>query len=185
MNNKKVRVSFQKLGLTLHPIGAMVLCLTVGGLAEAEQLPREAVLPLALAQKAAAAALAKCEEGGYKVSVAVADRGGNLKVLLRGDGAGPHTTDSSFRKAYTAASLRRSTLHLAELITKVPGIQALRDMNDKILILGGGLPIELEGEVVGGIGVGGAPGGHLDEACAAAGLAGLGKPQEPSPENGK
>ena len=113
MNNKKFRVSFQKLGLTLHLIGAMALCLTVGGLAEAEQLPREAVLPLALAQKAAAAALAKCEEGGYKVSVAIADHGGNLRVLLRGDGAGPHTTDSSFRKAYTAASLRRSTLELA------------------------------------------------------------------------
>ena len=152
--NKSGRLS----SLNLCLMGAMVLGVTGGGLAEAEQLPREAVLPLALAQKAAAAGLAKCEEGGYKVSVAVADRGGNLKVLLRGDGAGPHTTDSSYRKAYTAASLRRSTLHLAELITKVPGIQALRDMNDRILILGGGLPIELEGEVVGGIGVGGAPG---------------------------
>ena len=182
MNNKKFRVSFQKLGLTLHLIGAMALCLTVGGLAEAEQLPREAVLPLALAQKAAAAALAKCEEGGYKVSVAIADHGGNLRVLLRGDGAGPHTTDSSFRKAYTAASLRRSTLELAELIAKVPSIQALRDMNDRILILGGGLPIELEGEVVGGIGGGGAPGGHLDEACAAAGLAILGKSQHAKPQ---
>ncbi|MDE0145657.1 MAG: heme-binding protein [Nitrospira sp.] len=185
MNNRKIHVSFQKLVLTLNLIGAMVLRLTIGGLAQAEPLPKEAMLPLALAQKAAAEALAKCEEGGYKVSVAVADRGGNLKVLLRGDGAGPHTTDSSFRKAYTAASLRRSTLHLAELIAKVPSIQALRDMNDKILILGGGLPIELEGEVVGGIGVGGAPGGHLDEACAAAGLASLGKLQAPSPENAK
>lgn len=93
----------------------------------------------------------------------------------------PLVTDSSFRKAYTAASLRRSTRHLAELITKVPGIQALRDMNDRILILGGGLPIEIEGEVVGGIGVGGAPGGHLDEACAAAGLAVLGISPGPKP----
>ena len=176
MNKKHARVSCQKSGLKLYLTGAMALCLTAGGLVQAEQLPREAVLPLALAQKAAAAALAKCEEGGYKVSVAIADRGGNLKVLLRGDGAGPHTTDSSFRKAYTAASLRRSTLELAELIAKVPSIQALRDMNDKILILGGGVPIELEGEIVGGIGVGGAPGGHLDEACATAGLASLGKP---------
>ena len=185
MNKKKFHISCQKPGLTRHLIGAMVLCLTIGGLAQAEPLPKEAVLPLALAQKAAAAALAKCEEGGYKVSVAVADRGGNLKVLLRGDGAGPHTTDSSFRKAYTAASLRRSTLELAELIAKVPSIQALRDMNDRILILGGGLPIELEDEVVGGIGVGGAPGGHLDEACVAAGLASLGKLRAPKPANGR
>ena len=205
MKKKNVHVSCRKSSLKLRLIVAMVLGVTAGGLAQAESLPKEvvesllnigqilggfpqaeslpkeAVLPLALAQKAAAAGLAKCEEGGYKVSVAIADRGGNLKVLLRGDGAGPHTTDSSFRKAYTAASLRRSTLELAELIAKIPSIQALRDMNDRILILGGGLPIELEGEVVGGIGVGGAPGGHLDEACAAAGLASLGKPQAPKP----
>ena len=152
------------------------MSITTGGLvpAQAQPLHKETVLPLALAQKAAAAGLAKCEDDGYHVSVAVADRGGNLKVLVRGDGAGPHTTDSSFRKAYTAASMRRSTQHLAELLTKIPSIQALRDMNDKILILGGGLPIEIEGEVVGGIGVGGAPGSHLDEACAAAGLASIG-----------
>lgn len=185
MTKGNVHVPRRKIGLTLYLMGAMVLCLTGGGLAQAEHLPRETVLPLALAQKTAAAGLAKCEEGGYKVSVAIADRGGNLKVLLRGDGAGPHTTDSSFRKAYTAASLRRSTLHLAELVAKVPSIQALRDMNNKILILGGGLPIKIEGEVVGGIGVGGAPGGHLDEACAAAGLASLEKTQAPKPANGK
>jgi len=54
------------------------------------EVPKEPpVLPLA--QKAANAALAKCEEGRYQVSVAVVDRGGNVKVLLRGGGAGPHT----------------------------------------------------------------------------------------------
>ena len=165
----------RKSGLTLT-IGAVALSIMIGGLipVQAQPLHKETVLPLALAQQAAAAGLAKCERDGYHVSVAVADRGGNLKVLVRGDGAGPHTTDSSFRKAYTAASLRQSTQHLAELLTKLPSIQALRDMNDKILILGGGLPIEIEGEVVGGIGVGGAPGAHLDEACAAAGLASIG-----------
>ena len=47
-------------------------------------------------------------------------------------------------------------------------------MNEKILILGGGLPIEIQGEVVGAIGVGGAPGAHLDEACATAGLQSIG-----------
>lgn len=175
MANETGRGGRRTAGPTLV-IGAVALWVTTGGLilAQAQPLPKEAVLPLALAQKAAAAGLAKCEHGGYHVSVAVADRGGNLKVLLRGDGAGPHTTDSSFRKAYTAASLRRSTQHLAELLTKVPSIQALRDMNGKILILGGGLPIEIDGAVVGGIGVGGAPGAHLDEACAAAGLASIG-----------
>ena len=78
--------------------------------------------------------------------------------------------DSSRKKAYTAASLRRPTSEFAELIAKNPAVQGLRDMNEDILILGGGLPINMGGEVVGGIGVGGAPGGHLDDACAQAGL---------------
>lgn len=136
----------------------------------AEELPREASLPLALASRAAAAAVEKCRRDGYRVSAAVVDRAGVLKVLMRGDGAGPHTTDSSSKKAYTAASLRRPTSELADLISKNPSLQALRDMNDRILILGGGLPIEIGGEVVGGIGVGGAPGAHLDDACAQAGV---------------
>lgn len=138
------------------------------------ELAKETVLSLELALKAANAALAKCDEGGYRVSVAVVDRGGNLKALLRGDGAGPHTQDSSARKAYTASSIRRSTQELAELMTKVPNLQALGDMNERILILGGGLPLVLENEVVGGIGVGGAPGTQFDEACALAGLTSIG-----------
>jgi uncharacterized protein GlcG (DUF336 family) len=140
----------------------------------AEDLPREAILPLASANKAAAAALEKCKQDGYKVSVAVVDRAGLVRTLMRADGAGPHTVDSSSKKAYTAASLRRPTSELAEMIAKTPPLQALRDMNEKILMLGGGLPIEIGGEVVGAIGVGGAPGAHLDDACAQAGLDSIG-----------
>ena len=93
---------------------------------------------------------------------------------MRGDGAGPHTVESSVKKAYTAASLRGATGDLAEMIAKMPAAQGLRDMNNNILVLAGGLPIEIGGEVVGGIGVGGAPGGHLDAACAQAGLDSIG-----------
>ncbi len=150
--------------------------------AAAEELPREAALPLTLANKAAAAAQEKCKQDGYRVSVAVVDRAGVVKVLMRGDGAGPHTTNSSTKKAYTAASLRRPTSELAELVAKTPALQGLRDIDDKILILGGGLPIEIGGEVVGAIGVGGAPGTHLDDACAQAGLDSIGAvPKVPAP----
>ena len=142
--------------------------------AAAEELPREAALPLALANKAAAAAQEKCKQDGYRVSVAVVDRAGVLKVLMRGDGAGPHSTDSSTKKAYTSASLRRPTAELVEMVAKTPAAQGLQYMNSNILLLGGGLPIEMGGEVVGAIGVGGAPGGHLDDACAQAGLDSIG-----------
>ena len=144
------------------------------GLSAAEDLPKESVLPLSLAVRAATTALENCKKDGYRVSVAVVDRAGVLRAMVRGDGAGPHTVDSSRKKAYTAASLRRPTTEVAELINKVPALQALREMNDNILILGGGLPIEIGGEVVGAIGVGGAPGAHLDDACAQAGLDAIG-----------
>jgi uncharacterized protein GlcG (DUF336 family) len=148
----------------------------------AEDLPREAVLPLALASKAAAAAVEKCKQDGYKVSAAVVDRSGVLRTLLRGDGAGPHTTDSSRKKAYTAASLGRTTSELGELLTKMPHLQALREMNEQILILGGGLPIQFGNEVVGGIGVGGAPGTQFDDACAQAGLDSIGATPKATPK---
>ncbi|HTL62301.1 MAG TPA: heme-binding protein [Nitrospira sp.] len=149
--------------------------------AGADELPKEAVLPLAMATKAVQAALEACKKDGYRVSVSVVDRAGVLRAMGRADGAGPHTVESSRKKAYTASSLRRPTTELAELITKMQALQSLRDMNGEILILGGGLPIEISGDVVGAIGVGGAPGAHLDDACAQAGLDAIGgAPKVPS-----
>ncbi len=142
--------------------------------AVAEDLPREAVLPLALATKAASAAVEKCTKDGYKVSASVVDKAGVLRAMMRADGAGPHTPDSSRKKAYTAASTGRATSELGELIAKMPHLQELGKMNDSILVLGGGLPIQFGNDVVGGIGVGGAPGTHLDDACAQAGLDAIG-----------
>jgi uncharacterized protein GlcG (DUF336 family) len=140
----------------------------------AEDLPKESVLPAALAAKAVQGALDLCKKDGYRVSASVVDRAGVLRAMVRADGAGPHTVESSRKKAYTAASLRRATTDLAEMIAKQPALQALRDMNESILMVGGGLPIEIAGEVVGAIGVGGAPGAHLDDACAEAGLDAIG-----------
>jgi uncharacterized protein GlcG (DUF336 family) len=140
----------------------------------AEDLPRDAVLPLALATKAASTAVEKCTKDGYKVSASVVDKAGVLRAMMRADGAGPHTPDSSRKKAYTAASTGRATSELAELVVKAPHLHSLGRMNEHILILGGGLPIQFGSEVVGGIGVGGAPGTQFDDACAQAGLDAIG-----------
>lgn len=153
--------------------GAIILVLSWAGV-DGSELPREPVLPRAQATQAVAAAVDACRKDGFRVSAAVVDGAGVLKALVRADGGGPHTVDSSRRKAYTAASLREPTAKLARLMVEHPEIQALRDMNESILILGGGLPIRIAGELVGGIGVGGAPGAHLDEACARAGLKAIG-----------
>jgi len=166
-----------------EPISRLVVAATIvlslAGLptpqsTSADEFSTESVLPLGTATKAIQAALDACKKDGYRVSVSVVDRAGVLRAMGRADGAGSHTVDSSRKKAYTAASLRRPTSELADLIMKVPTLQALRDMNGEILILGGGLPIEISGEVIGGIGVGGAPGAHLDDTCAQEGLDAIG-----------
>lgn len=162
-----------------RPILRVVAWAFIAGLAVAQpsfadEGAKEAVLLLGTANKAVHAAIEACKKDGYRVSVSVVDRAGVLRAMGRADGAGPHTADSSRKKAYTAASVRRSTSELADLITKVPTLQGLRDINSEILILGGGLPIEIGGEVVGGIGVGGAPGAHLDDICAQEGLDAIG-----------
>jgi uncharacterized protein GlcG (DUF336 family) len=126
------------------------------------------------AQKATTEALRQCQADGHRVSVTVVDVSGVVVLAARADGAGPHTLDSSRRKAYTAASLRQSTQYLAELAASSPELAGLRQMNESILLLGGGFPIKINGTVAGGIGVGGAPGAKLDEACARAGLQAIG-----------
>jgi len=155
---------------TITTIVCMAAVLLFAPRAGADELPKESLLPLSMATKAVQTALEACKKDGYRVSVSIVDRAGVLRAMGRADGAGSHTVDSSRKKAYTAASLRRSTTELAELIAKVQTLQSLREMNPEILILGGGLPIDISGDVVGGIGVGGAPGAHLDDACAQAGL---------------
>ncbi len=150
--------------------GLIAGSLLAGGALAAAELPSRPLLPMAIAHEAAKAAVAACAEQGYRVSAAVVDDGGLLKAQLRADGAGPHTLDSSRRKAYTALSLRHATSALVGIVRENPDAFALGEMNAEILILAGGLPIEAGDTVIGGIGVGGAPGGEKDEACADAGL---------------
>lgn len=150
-------------------VAALSFCLSTHYVS-AKDLPLQKVLPLELSIQAAMAAVKKCHDDGFKVSVAIVDQSGLLKVQLKADGAGPHTLDSSRRKAYTANSLRDSTHKYAVLVTQKPELQSLTRLNENILLLGGGFPIKIAGEVVGGVGVGGAPGIQYDEVCASAAL---------------
>jgi uncharacterized protein GlcG (DUF336 family) len=152
--------------------GAMILGGVAG--AEAQSLPTAIAkyLPLDLAIEAAQAAMAACKTQGYDVSVAIVDRAGNLKLAMVADGADVRP-DVSQRKAYTAAARRVTTLELAEAIAK-PGAFNPTLYDPMMVATGGGVPIRAGGEFVGGIGVGGAPGGDRDEACARAGLAKIG-----------
>ena len=142
--------------------------------AMAQELPTAPYLPVALASKAAEAALQACLAEGHNVSVAIVARDGSTKVLLKGDNSGPHTGSSAAGKAFTSAALGRDTAGLAEFIASKPANDGLRDMDDRMVIQAGGLPIKFGKATVGGIGVGGAPSGDIDAACAVAGLKAIG-----------
>jgi len=124
------------------------------------------------ALKAAQAALKKCRDGGFQVTVAVVDRMGIAQVLLRDRYAGPHTVDMARAKAYTAVSFRTDTTALAEA-TQAGRPQSGIRHRPEVAAVGGGLMIEAGGGLLGAIGVSGAPGGKEDDACAAAGIAAI------------
>ena len=138
--------------------------------ATAQDLPTRQYLPLAMAADAASAALAACAAEGHNVSVAIVARDGATKVLLKADNSGPHTASSATGKAFTSAGLGRDTAGLAEFISGSPQNNGLRDMDPRLVIQAGGLPIRIGGALVGGIGVGGAPSGAIDADCARVGL---------------
>ncbi|MGO4202813.1 heme-binding protein [Rhodococcus sp. TAF43] len=126
-------------------------------------------LAVATAGRAAQAALAKCQADGLGyVTVSVVDRFGNVQAMLRGDNAAQHTVEASRAKGYTAAAFGANTSHLAgrakgdgPTVADLPGT----------LFLPGGVTVNVGNASIAGIGVGGAPDGNADQACAAAGLA--------------
>ena len=117
----------------------------------------------------AMAAVEQCRKDGFRVSVAVVDRGGNLQAMVRDNGAGPHTADTAQRKAFTSATFGISSAEFATRVASNPGAANLKEITG-VIALGGALPIRAGSDLLGGIGVGGAPGGDKDEACAKAGI---------------
>ncbi|MDR6889078.1 MULTISPECIES: GlcG/HbpS family heme-binding protein [Variovorax] len=126
-------------------------------------------ISLALANQIAAEAVAACAANGYNVAATVVDRAGTVRAVQRADNAGPHTLASSERKAWTSASAKNATQAMMEGSQKNPAGANLVYLPG-VLLLGGGVPVKSGNDVIGAVGVGGAPGGHLDEQCANAAL---------------
>ena len=146
-----------------------LMALTLTAAAQAQAVRTERNLSLDLANQIAAATVAACQANGHAVAAAVVDRAGGLRALQRADNAGPHTLSSSQAKAYTSASAKNTTLAMMDGAQKNPAAANLVHLPG-FLLLGGGVPIKVGNEVIGAVGVGGAPGGHLDEQCAVAGI---------------
>lgn len=122
-------------------------------------------MSLVLANGLATGALEACKAIGKTVVVAVVDRGGNLVALQRGDDVGPHNTLAAQRKAFTALSTKTRTGLLAERARADDASQNLNTVAE-LLLLGGGVPVAVNGQVIGAVGVAGAGGSANDEGCA-------------------
>jgi uncharacterized protein GlcG (DUF336 family) len=136
--------------------------------AAAQGVVTQRVMSLAMAKTIAEAALAECKSKGFSTAVAVVDRAGQVMVILRDEQATGQQAEMARRKAYTARMFRMSTLEFQKR-TADPAFAAQRDVAD-ILALGGGVPIQIGNEIIGGVGSSGSS-QEMDDACAKAGVA--------------
>jgi uncharacterized protein GlcG (DUF336 family) len=135
--------------------------------AAAQSIVMQKTLSLGLAKTIAEAALAECQSKGFHTSVVVVDRAGQVLVTLRDEAASAQTADMARRKAYTAKMFRMTTLDFQKR-TEDPKYAPQRDVAD-ILALGGGAPIQIGNDVLGGVGSSGSS-QPQDDACAKAGI---------------
>ena len=159
----------------LRSIVATIALLVAGfvpGAASAQGLITQRTLSMNAALEMAQAGLEKCRADGYLVTVTVINRHTTPLVILSDDGVNPHTVENSMRKAYTAFTTRAPT---AEMAKRTQPALASFMLLDKITALEGALPIFAGKELVGAIGISGAPGGEKDAACAQAGIAKIAK----------
>ena len=131
----------------------------------AQPVRTERNISLELASQLATDAMAACVGGGFNVSVVVVDRGGAVRVSQRGDNAGPHTLPSAQQKAFTAASANSTTQSMGER-AQAPNGPAYLVHIPGFLLLAGGVPVKAGNDLIGAIGVAGAPRGIQDEQCA-------------------
>jgi uncharacterized protein GlcG (DUF336 family) len=154
--------------------GALGIAIGAATLAAAQDVLTTHRLSAALASEAVIEAVATCAKQGYRVAATIIDTDGVTQAMLRGDGAGLIGVNSSYDKAYTvlmlgAARNEDSSAAIAKRIGPTPPAGGIAKF-DHVALQPGALRIKLNNEAIAAIGVGGAPGGDLDEACAKAGL---------------
>jgi uncharacterized protein GlcG (DUF336 family) len=132
------------------------------------ELLNEKSLSTPLAVTIAQTAYESCTRQGYHVSVHVVGREGQVLVAIRGDGSSPHTLENSLRKAYTARTFRTASGDIAQRLKDNPTLAFVHLSG--VIAAQGALPIVVGEDVIGAVGVSGAPGGDKDEACSKAGI---------------
>jgi uncharacterized protein GlcG (DUF336 family) len=149
---------------------ALILSLVAGSSTARSQgqgLLTQKAISLDMAQAMIQGALTKCRADNFRISVHVLDYDGQEKASVRDDGSTEVNYNVSRRKAYTALTYKRPSADMEKAWTTMSPGRIIPDTFG----VAGGLPVKVGEETIGAIGVGGAPGGDKDEACAAAGLA--------------
>lgn len=154
---------------TSKAFAGFFLASIISGTAAAQGLVVQRNLSLAMAKTIAEAALSECQGKGFHTAVAVVDRAGQVLVLLRDEQGTPQQAEMARRKAFTARMFRTSTLEFQKRTASDPSLLPQRDVAD-ILALGGGVPIQVGDEIIGGVGSSGSN-QNTDDACARAGIA--------------
>jgi uncharacterized protein GlcG (DUF336 family) len=142
------------------------LACAIAASASAQLIPRKD-LSYAMAKTIAETALEDCKARGYAVAVVVVDRGGDTMVALRADNAGPHTMENARRKAYTARTFRMTTEEFVKEMATRP-VRREQTTLPNVIAIGGGVPIKVGDDTIGGVGASGSPG--VDEPCVMAGI---------------
>ena len=131
------------------------------------KLPLKQVLTLEAARHAMAAAEAEAAKGGWKVAIAVVDDGGHCIMVHRIDGTQWSSIDTAVQKARAAVAWKRPTRLLEESVNN--GRFAFLSIDQGMALLQGGVPVEIDGQVIGAIGVSGVKASD-DEVVALAGV---------------
>jgi uncharacterized protein GlcG (DUF336 family) len=153
--------------MPIHRFAGLALGVALAAPASAQLIDHKD-LSLAMALTIATTAADTCKAQGNRVSVTVVGREGQILVVLRGDGASPHTVENSRRKAYTARTFRVPSGEIAKRVKDNPTLGLVHLSG--VIALQGALPIKVGDDVIGAVGVSGAPGGEKDEVCAKAGI---------------
>lgn len=135
----------------------------------AQMIQKEPILTTQIAEGILNLAKQEAIKNNFKVSITIVDRGGRTLLVWRNQDAGVHTIRASYKKAYTANSQKRTTQSIMEGIKEGKIPQDIKYLDENFSVMMGGIPIILDGVVVGGIGVGGAHGSE-DVQIAKAGL---------------
>ena len=156
----------------MKPSWIGIFLVSFASLAQAQTSGKQPVLvsikrmSLDTALKAARASIEACRKEGVQVAVTVVDRSGQAQVVLRDVLAPDLTLKVSQAKAYAAVSFVAPTSQLESRFTQPFGPPSVGG----VVIAAGGVPVQASGELVGAIGVAGAPSGQIDERCARAGF---------------